>query len=195
MPMVRLLIVVLLAAMPHVTAAAVVQLPETGQLACYSATGSIVPCSGTGQDGEDRSGVAWPVPRFTDNGDGTVIDHLTDLIWLKNAGCIPDGSWNAALAAAGSLRNGQCGLTDRSVAGSWRLPNVAELESLVSLGAFTPAVIAGHPFTDLHTSMYWTSSTHAHYTANAWSINFYDGTVGGDLKSVTYRVLPVRGGR
>ena len=34
-----------------------------------------------------QKGVAWPNPRFTDNGNGTVTDNLTGLIWLKNANC------------------------------------------------------------------------------------------------------------
>lgn len=191
----RVLLVVALAAVPQVAWPAAVQLPRTGQTFCYSATGAIISCAGTGQDGEDRTGVAWPSPRFTDNGDGTVIDHLTDLIWLRNAGCIPDGPWDDALHAADTLHSGQCGLVDNSAPGDWRLPNVNELESLVDLAVFTPAVPGGNPFVDLHSSVYWASTTHAHYTANAWSINLYDGTVGGDLKSVNYRTLPVRGGR
>jgi hypothetical protein len=40
-----------------------------------------------GDDGDIKAGVPFPSPRFTDNGDGTVTDHLTGLIWLKNAYC------------------------------------------------------------------------------------------------------------
>ena len=47
---------------------------KTGQTVYYS----------TGDDGYFEKGVAWPAPRFTDNGDGTVTDNLTGLIWLKN---------------------------------------------------------------------------------------------------------------
>ncbi|MGA9347827.1 MAG: hypothetical protein WBW48_03355 [Anaerolineae bacterium] len=36
----------------------------------------------TGEDGELLKGVTWPSPRFTDNGNGTVTDNLTGLIWL-----------------------------------------------------------------------------------------------------------------
>jgi hypothetical protein len=41
--------------------------PKTGQTTAYVA----------GNDGYLEKGVAWPDPRFTDNGDGTVTDNLT----------------------------------------------------------------------------------------------------------------------
>ena len=49
---------------------------------------ALVPATGqtdsvaAGDDGDLQKGVPWPDPRFTDNGDGTVTDHLTGLIWL-----------------------------------------------------------------------------------------------------------------
>ena len=53
-----------------------------------------------GDDGEYQAGVPVPNPRFTDNGDGTVIDNLTGLTWLKNASCLGEQTWADALAAA-----------------------------------------------------------------------------------------------
>ena len=38
---------------------------------------------GAGDDGDLEGGVAWPNPRFADNGDGTITDNLTGLIWLN----------------------------------------------------------------------------------------------------------------
>jgi hypothetical protein len=51
---------------------------KTGQTTSYA----------TGDDGELSKGVVWPNARFADNGDGTVTDNLTGLMWLKNANCI-----------------------------------------------------------------------------------------------------------
>jgi hypothetical protein len=48
---------------------------KTGQTTSYA----------TGDEGGLQKGVSWPSPRFTDNGDGTVTDNLTELIWLQNA--------------------------------------------------------------------------------------------------------------
>ena len=58
-------------------------IPKTGQFLCYDNEGNVIDCAGTGQDGDLQMGRASPDPRFTDNGDGTVTDNLTGLIWLQ----------------------------------------------------------------------------------------------------------------
>ena len=82
-------------------------------------------------DGYYQRGVDVPLPkpRFSDNGNGTVTDNITGLIWLKNANCFGSRTWNHALADANGLNSGDCGLTDGSSAGDWRLPNYNELFS------------------------------------------------------------------
>ena len=52
------------------------------------------------------------LPHFTDNGDGTITDNWSKLIWLKNIDCIGKKTWAEALAICQSLANGICGLTD-----------------------------------------------------------------------------------
>ena len=71
--------------LPVMTFASTIQLPQTGQTTCWDKNGNVIPCAGTGQDGDIQAGVAWPNPRFTDNGDGTVTDNLTGLMWTQNA--------------------------------------------------------------------------------------------------------------
>jgi len=46
----------------------------TGVTLCYDEDGYSRNCAGTGEDGEYQKGVDWPLPRFTDNGDGTATD-------------------------------------------------------------------------------------------------------------------------
>jgi hypothetical protein len=109
------LIVVVMAAVlcclfPAKAVAAVVDLPQTSQTTCYDAAGTLIDCPGTGQDGDVRAGVAWPKPRFTDNNDGTLTDNLTGLVWLRNANCNGDISWDGALTWAKTLSHGACGL-------------------------------------------------------------------------------------
>jgi len=66
--------------------------------------------------------------RYADCGNGTVTDSMTGLVWLKDAACAALGTagFPAANAGAAALHNGECGLTDGSAAGDWRLPTRAE---------------------------------------------------------------------
>jgi hypothetical protein len=145
-----------------------VRLARTGQVTSYAA----------GDDGADRAGAAWPATRFTDNGDGTVTDHLTGLIWLKNAGAFSATTWPQAISAANQLAAGTAGLTDGSKAGDWRLPNLVELESLIDVSANAPALTPGNPFTNVADSPYWTSTEYwegSGSSPKAWIIDLGDG--------------------
>lgn len=131
-----------------------------------------------GDDASEHAGVAWPSVRFVDNGDGTVNDALTGLVWLKNANCFNPAIWATALADANQLASGACGLSDGSTAGDWRLPNLVEMESLLDLSASNPALTPGNPFTHVSTGIYWTST--AYYggqegTTEAWAVRLSDG--------------------
>ncbi|GFO61923.1 hypothetical protein GMST_42480 [Geomonas silvestris] len=200
----------LLLLVPLAAAAATVNLPKTGQTLCYDPSGPI-DCANTGQDGETQIGADWPSPRFTDNLNGTVTDNLTGLIWLKDAVCAAinppppnpaqslQGGWNwtAALAAAKSLRSGQCGLSDGSLPGTWRVPNVNEFESLMDLSQANPPLPANHPFTNLPYPwpIYWTSTITADYFPgiNAIGADMYTGTIQGDAKVNLKYIWPVKG--
>jgi len=139
---------------------------KTGQTSCYNASGVAIDCNGTGQDGEYKKGcdpavAPLAVPHFgnynrvsllcsagfTDNGDGTVTDNLTGLIWLKNANCDGGKNWENALTWCNALASGSCGLSDGSSVGDWRLPNINEFSSLFDPILEPPYLPAGHPFT------------------------------------------------
>ena len=156
-----------------------------------------------GEDGEQRPGVVWSATtRFIDNNNGTIRDDLTGLIWLKAANYNADSettgtaTWADALAFCSALNSGECGLTDGSVAGQWRLPNREELASLVDYSRDNPALPVGHPFLFVQsgTGNYWSSTSYADNTNIAWSVVFADGDVGADVKAgATNYVWPVRG--
>jgi len=149
----------------------VVQLAATGQTTSYA----------PGDDAAMAQGVAWPGGRMHDNGDGTVSDQLTGLVWLKNAACFAPATWPGAVTDANQLASGQCGLTDGSAAGDWRLPNLIELESLIDVAASAPAVSG--PFSNVPAaasgSVYWTSTPYwsgsGTSTTSAWAIRLSDG--------------------
>jgi hypothetical protein len=192
----------------------------------YELVGLRAPVAGTGQtstapldpapagsDGALQKGVAWPVPRFTDNNNGTVTDNLTGLIWLKNANCgfffsgdtIGGNTrpWAAALTAANSLASGSCDLSDGSTAGDWRLPNVREFQTLIHYGFFDPAVpntagtgkwSSGDPFIGVLGVDYWTStSTARNSPPQAFRVELAFGRVVNDNKDSVYNVWPMRG--
>jgi hypothetical protein len=170
--------------------------PLTGQTSVYS----------TGDDGNLQIGVDWPVPRFTDKGDGTVRDNLTGLIWLKNADCFGEQTWADALNACKTLASPACGLTDGSIAGDWRLPNIKELQSLIDFGSYEPALpnTAGtgkwseeDPFTGVLSDFYWSSTTYAPVTTSAWRMLMQIGRPNYGVKTeyIGYHVWPVRGGQ
>ncbi|MGB3216776.1 MAG: DUF1566 domain-containing protein [Anaerolineae bacterium] len=183
---------------------------KTGQTQCWDAAGALIPCAGTGQDGQYQAGIepavvaifgtayntpAWTGVRFTDNGDGTVTDNLTALIWLKNANCFGTRLWATALTDANALASGSCGLSDGSIAGGWRLPNANEMHSLIDLAQSNPALPAGHPFTGVQVNLYWTSTTVDYHTSGVVVVALSDGApVGAEKGGIVY-VWPVRGGQ
>jgi hypothetical protein len=210
---VQILIAGLLTLPGLAAAAGTVQLPATGQTTCFDAKGRMISCAGTGQDGDTQAGVEWPAHRFIDNGNGTVTDNLTGLIWSKMAnapgpaGCRPQPSgsdimlWQEALDLIRCLNTG-------NFAGSrdWRLPNLNELESMVNAEALdSSAYLAAGGFIDVQASQYWTSASDAsddtiQSTAQAWDV---DLVLGGfpfstlknqpDRPDLMKRVWPVRG--
>jgi len=208
------------------------RVPKTGQTGCWNSSGVSISCTGTGQDGEYQLGVSpeheptagttgaytvygWAGTRFTDNGDGTVSDNLTGLIWLKNANCAGtyNKNWATALSYSNALydgctscfgTSGDCGLSDGSSVGDWRLPNVNELHSLVDLRWNDPPVpntagtgrwSEGDPFTGVQSYRYLTSTTFADYTFYAWHVYLFYGHVYPNDKAGTDYVWPVRGGQ
>jgi len=134
--------------------------------------------------------------RFTDNGDGTVRDNMTGLIWTKNANCAGNKmTWEQAVDYANGLANGICGLSDGSRAGDWRLANIRELQSLVDDSQYDPALPSGHPFLEVK-YWYWSSTTYTYNTSSAWFVDLSDGGNVVDYdKTGTYYVWAVRGGQ
>jgi hypothetical protein len=179
---------------------------KTGQTTCWNSAGTVVTCAGTGQDGDFRRGE----PRaYLDNGNGTINDKRTAIMWekLSNDGSIHDKDnvydWDDAFAKIDQLNaDSFAGFND------WRLPNESELETIINRGALFPAVSSVFntacpvgctvltcsctlsPIDEIT----WSSTTYVQTPSSAWLVNFYDGTAYTDAKSTPHHVRAVRNG-
>jgi hypothetical protein len=166
-------------------AAECVPVTRTGQTDCYDSAGTQIGCTHTGQDGELRTGMAWPQPRFTDGGNGTVRDNLTALVWTKDAQHIKGTmAWADALATCNDL--------DFAGHNDWRLPNARELLSLIDYEAHDPALPQGHPFDNVQYLFYWSSTTYDASAVNAWGVYLCNGYAFNYHKATKAYVWPVR---
>ncbi len=118
----------------------------------------------------------WGAP-YTDNGNGTVTDSATGLIWQKcsngqNAtscsGSASTITWSNAITYCNGL----------TLAGrTWRLPNVNELRSIVDFTKSTAPTIDTTAFPSTQSNYFWSSSTYAQDTNSAWYVLFSLGDV------------------
>lgn len=163
------------------------RLPKTGQTTSYA----------IGDDGALQTGMAWPNPRFTDNSNGTVMDNLTGLIWLKNANCFGEKSRDLAIIDANNLTNGTCNLSDGSSTGDWRLPTNKEFRSLMDLTVSSPPLSTGHPFSNVQfpNASYITGTNPAGSQTTAWMIHLTNGDLMAGIGGAgSGYVWPIRGG-
>ena len=178
---------------------------DTGQGQCYDANGAASACSAAnsalfGQDAQYTGNI----PHYTDNGDGTISDNVTGLMWQKSPDSNSDGrltaadklTYDAALARAKTMNLG--GYTD------WRLPTIKELYSLIRFDGTDPSGPPGNavtviPFIDTAyfdfaygdtsagertiDSQYASStkyvSTTMHGAETMFGVNFADGRIKG----------------
>lgn len=160
----------------------------TGQVKCYDTTGHEIPCAGSGQDAEYRRGAAWPRPRFELHGN-QVEDRLTGLIWSLDANPAEFPlTWDEAFAFAEQLNNSRYQEAD-----DWRLPNRCELRSLLSHQARKPALPADHPFQNVFSGWYWSSTSYAGNPAHAWYVHMEGARMFYGGKDQSFLVWPVRG--
>src|SRR5436305_4655170 len=168
------------------------QLPVTGQTTCWDGSGNVISCAGTGQDGELRKGAPLA---YVDNGDGTVTDVHTGLVWekLSHDGSVHDEHNTYTRATAfGHVAT----LNNMRFAGhaDWRMPNVRELLSIVTYQNLLPTVSpacdnqcsSGCDVTSCSCTSSgdtWTSTSEADSPSNVWFVDFQDGQVGAGLSA------------
>ena len=142
-------------------------LPDTGIDLCYDDTHEITcPTPGEPFYGQDAQYMTNPMS-FTDNGDGTVTDNVTGLMWQQEDDDVKR-AWQGAMDYCEALE--LAGHTD------WRLPDEYELQGIVDYGRNDPAIDTTY-FPGTNSSNYWSSSTHAGSTYHAWYVAFHAGYV------------------
>jgi hypothetical protein len=146
------------------------------------------------------AGNAHAAAPFVDNGDGTVTDTSTGLMWDQcslgqtqgtNAcsGTAQTYTWEAAHTQVGTvLKSG-----NYKGYGDWRLPSVVELRTLVKSGSAPTIDTTVFPATQ--SDYYWTSTNYALVPSYAWIVNFYDGYTFAYGKANSNYVRLVRSGQ
>lgn len=158
-----------------------------------------------------------PPDRFVDNGNGTVTDNQTHLMWEKkghpgssalhnvdNTYTWCNATGDRAGICAGSTGNWIADVNGEAFAGhtDWRLPksggitafptgDTAELESIVETGHGGPTI--NTIFGPTASNFYWSSSTYSVGPSSAWGVTFFNGDVIGASKIDVNYVRAVRG--
>ncbi|NBX27428.1 MAG: DUF1566 domain-containing protein, partial [Chitinophagia bacterium] len=120
---------------------------------------------------------------FTDNGNQTITDNLTQLVWQKNPR-IDSMTWEDALQYADTFQ--LAGYAD------WRLPNIKELQSINDEKRGSPSINKTY-FPTAITGKYFSSTTLPNQTAKAWYLNTQFGITTYQDKTVKLNVILVRG--
>ena len=137
------------------------RLPDTGQTNGYTST-----------KGEDADFIINPLS-FTDNGDGTITDNNTLLMWQKTDG----GEMTIENAATFCDNLALAGFTD------WRLPTGIELFSINHYNCQHPALDTSL-FTKTQAEYWWTSNIRADDPTKIWVVNA-GGGIGAHPKTET----------
>jgi len=137
--------------------------------------------------------------RFHDNGDGTVTDPVTGLVWMRcNVGqswigdrCTDPKAWFVMYSWKEAVK-----LPEKiTFAGrnDWRVPSIDELASIVDSRCIDPSIdLLAFPTTP--SWYYWSSTPFGDNPEYAWRIDFRTGKENSDLKSsVSYNIRLVRG--
>ena len=123
-------------------------------------------------------------PRMTLNGDGTVTDTATGLMWQQGENDAMN--WEDAIVACEGMT--LAGYAD------WRLPDVSELQSIVDYAASGPAADT-LAFPNAAIDDYWSSSTEIDNDAFIWCAFFSEGLISSSPKTGSNPLRAVRGGQ
>jgi len=179
---------------------------DTGQSQCFDNNIIIAaPDSGTAFFGQDAQYSGFQ-PAYQDNGDGTITDLITGLIWQK---MLPDAKYDYGECVMFADTSTYAGYTD------WRLPTIKELYSLILFSGITGmdeqssvpyidtnyfdfrfggTVIPSERFID---AQYATNTIYRGTTMGdnetMFGVNFVDGRIKGYPTSKDFEIRLIRG--
>ncbi|CAK0772067.1 exported hypothetical protein [Gammaproteobacteria bacterium] len=137
---------------------------------------------------------AKTVDSFVDNGNGTVSDNNTGLMWAKcceglsGAGCATGSATPLeGTPAMSAARNSTLAGYD-----DWHMPNVKELQSLVDYGVSSPSINSTF-FPNFPSDVVWSNSPAVDANYGVWGVTFGDGAVGSGGRTAANAVCLVRG--
>jgi hypothetical protein len=120
---------------------------------------------------------------YTDNGDRTVTDNITKLMWQQE---VPATTYTWAGA-----KDDYCPTLNLAGHNDWRLPSIIELASIADLGQSNPS-INGTYFPATPPNYFWSSSPLAGSSSSAWNVDFHNGNPNYIGVSNPYNVRCVR---
>lgn len=135
--------------------------------------------------------------RFVDNGNGTVTDRKTNLMWIKNGRrleFVSAQTWWDAIQKSNDIKVGGHD--------NWRLPTLGEWTSLIDTRHQSPALVEPSPFENIVTHLpYWTMTEFVYgkdHTCSkecpleTYTVMLYYGNIGHQKKTDRAFILPVR---
>jgi len=145
----------------------------------------------------DLTPASTPDSQLKDNGDGTITDTKTGLMWKQcvegrlgkdcREGALVSLTWQQAKQRAKSVNNGGGFAGHRE----WRVPTIKELNSLVERQCAEPAINLSRFPSTLDVS-YWSSSVFEGNTDAAWTVVFKNGEAAWYFKDSAFLLRLVR---
>jgi hypothetical protein len=132
-----------------------------------------------------RGGQCWSFDNLVINGDRTITDIASGMMWeleTKNT----KQTWKNAMD--------YCENASTAMYTDWRLPEQKEIRTIVNFTRYLPAMNIDF-FHDTMSAFYWSSTSDASYTGRAWGVYFYYGSGNLNAKDSSYYVRAVRGGQ